>query len=147
MGKQLENTRVALVEDQARLQEAFAIRNEVFVLEQGVPEADELDEYESQSRHFIAYDTHNLPCGTARWRITEAGVKLERFAVLKSHRGLGIGSALMVAILEDIEAREANKRLYLHAQVNAVGLYSKFGFKALGDQFDECGIMHYKMIK
>jgi predicted GNAT family N-acyltransferase len=26
-----------------------------------------------------------------------------------------------------------------------MGLYSKFGFEAIGEQFDEAGIQHYKM--
>lgn len=147
MGKQFEKTRVAQVADQASLEEAFSIRKTVFVVEQGVSEADELDEFETESRHFLAFDAGNNACGTARWRTTENGVKLERFAVLKSHRGMGIGSALMTAVLKDIEANEKLGKLYLHAQVNAVGMYSKFGFEISGDQFDECGILHYKMVK
>ena len=35
---------------------------------------------------------------------------------------------------------------YLHAQVQVVGFYEKVGFKKIGDEFDEVGIMHYKMI-
>ena len=35
---------------------------------------------------------------------------------------------------------------YLHAQVQVVGFYEKVGFKKIGEQFDEVGIMHYKMI-
>src|SRR5689334_1503067 len=82
------------------LQTAFAIRKKVFVDEQHCPP--EL-EYQNDdvSTHFIAY--HNeFPCGAARWRKTENGIKLERFAVLPSYRGKGIGAELVKAVLSDI---------------------------------------------
>ena len=85
--------------------------------------------------------------GTARWRITSNGVKLERFAVLADARGQGVGQALVKAVLADIQAKPeaALKSKYLHAQLSAVPLYSKFGFNKVGDIFEECNIMHYKM--
>ncbi|MGK7396950.1 MAG: GNAT family N-acetyltransferase [Candidatus Cyclobacteriaceae bacterium M3_2C_046] len=130
------------------LEQAFTIRKEVFVQEQKVPERDELDQYENESVHFLAYYDAK-PIGTARWRKTKQGLKLERFAVKKAYRNTGIGSALVQAILADIKENFEDKipSLYLHAQVGAVYLYEKFGFEIEGDQFDECGIMHYKMKK
>lgn len=124
------------------------IRHTVFVIEQKVPPEDELDEFEDISIHFLAtYD--NIPCGTARYRITDKGVKLERFAVLKDYRRRGIGSALVEAVLDDIRKNpEAeNKLLYLHSQLDAIPLYLKYGFHKTGKLFDECGIMHSRMIK
>lgn len=125
----------------------FQIRKEVFVQEQNVPEEEEYDEFETTSRHFLAR-CDGVPCGTARWRTTSEGVKLERFAVLKAHRGKGVGQALVRAVLNDVFSQQPEpiERIYLHAQVSAMPLYTGFGFKAIGGQFDECGIQHYKMI-
>lgn len=137
---------VEKITDKALFQEAFSIREQVFVHEQNVDPNLERDEFESISRQFIALQ-NGIPVGTARWRITDFGVKLERFAVLRERRGKGIGTALVAAVLQDIEASiEASSKIkYLHAQLSAVPLYEKFGFKKVGDIFEECGIQHYKM--
>lgn len=126
--------------------EAKRIRVEVFVDEQGVPEEDELDEFEEVSRHFIAR-YKGEPAGACRWRYTDHGVKLERFAVDKKYRGKGIGRALVQATLDDIEADKnaKGKVRYLNAQISALFLYERFSFVKEGEPFDECGIMHYRM--
>jgi predicted GNAT family N-acyltransferase len=128
------------------LKSAFKIRKEVFVIEQEVDPADEYDEFEETSTHFLAM-LDGVPVGTARWRFTQRGVKLERFAVLKEARGKGVGQALVTGVLSDIssDANTFGKLKYLHAQLTAVPLYSKFGFEKDGDIFEECNILHYKM--
>lgn len=126
----------------------FQIREAVFVVEQKVAPEEEYDEFEEESTHFLA-TLDNMPAGTARWRRTGKGIKLERFAVLQSARGRGVGQALVRAVLEDISshADQAGTTLYLHAQLPAVPLYEKFGFKTEGDIFMECDIAHYVMKK
>lgn len=140
---------VLKITDQQALQQAFAIREKVFVLEQQVPKEEEYDEFEDTSRHFLAIDEQGMPCGTARWRFTDKGIKLERFAVLKECRGAGVGQALVAAVLEDVyqHPQAGEKPIYLHAQLTAVPLYEKFGFNKKGEQFEECDILHYRMIK
>jgi predicted GNAT family N-acyltransferase len=128
---------------------AFArkIRFEVFVDEQRVAPELELDEFEDFSNHYLA-KYNGMPAGTARWRFTENGIKLERFAVSKEFRNRGIGSAMVEFLLKEIYSHPEyeNKTIYLHAQVDAMRLYSRFGFRKTGNIFDEAGIMHYKMI-
>ena len=80
----------------------------------------------------------------ARYRRTKEGIKLERFAVIKSKRGKGYGLLILKAILEDLQENMELK--YLHAQVQVVPFYEKVGFKKRGELFEEAGIMHYKMI-
>ncbi len=130
-----------------QLKIAFQIREIVFVQEQRVPAEEEYDSYETISRHFLAL-ADGEPCGTARWRYTDKGIKLERFAVLEAYRNRKVGSALVKAVIDDIKNQESarGKILYLHAQLTAIPLYSKFGFKAVGDMFEECNIKHYKMV-
>jgi predicted GNAT family N-acyltransferase len=128
------------------LQAAFQIRELVFVVEQEVDAAEEYDEFETTSIHFLAM-LEGAPVGTARWRFTSNGVKMERFAVLKEARGKGVGQALVAAVLKDIEMHPdgKGKKRYLHAQIHAMPLYAKFGFQQVGEQFEECAILHYKM--
>ena len=135
------------IRSKTELDVAFAIRRAVFVEEQHVPAADEYDEFETQSQHFLAY-LDEQPVGTARWRRTSKGVKLERFAVLASARRKGVGQALVRTVLDDVFSQQPEpiESIYLHAQVSAMPLYEGFGFVAVGPQFDECGIQHYKMV-
>ncbi|MBC7891001.1 MAG: GNAT family N-acetyltransferase [Sphingobacteriaceae bacterium] len=137
---------VELVTDEDSLNQIFTIRNIVFVQEQQVPEEEEYDEFERTSRHFLAR-LGKESCGTARWRFTEKGVKMERFAVLSDFRSQGVGSALVKALLDDILAQPTleGRPIYLHAQVSAMPLYSKFGFQSEGALFYDCEIPHFKM--
>lgn len=133
---------------EADKKKSFAIREEVFVVEQEVAPEEEFDEYEEESHHFVALGEHREPIGSARWRYTDKGIKLERFTVKKSFRGKGLGTQIVQAVLDDIkEYAEKGTYLYMHAQLDAVPLYAKFDFQKKGDQFDECGIMHYLMWK
>jgi len=140
--------KVRKIQTNDELKLAHKIRYDVFVIGQKVPERDEIDQFEKESFHFLAY-ADNTPCGAARWRFTDKGVKLERFAVLDRYRSLGVGSALLKEVLMDISKHPMakGKSLYLHAQLSAMDLYSKFGFKRVGELFKECDIDHYKMVK
>lgn len=133
--------------DTEELQEkAFKIREEVFVVEQRVDKREEFDEFENSARHFVVLDRNGDPIGASRWRRTDNGIKMERFAVKESLRGTGIGQALVQATLDDIkEEAGTGNMLYMHAQLPAVSLYARFGFQKVGDQFSECDILHYKM--
>jgi predicted GNAT family N-acyltransferase len=139
----MENLQVKKIDNDQDLQKAFAIRRTVFVAEQNCPPDLEY-ENEDVSTHFLA-TIDNLPVGACRWRKTEAGYKLERFAVLKEFRGNGVGQALVTATLADLPVDASY--VYLNAQIDAMGLYAKFGFVPEGEQFEEAGIQHFKMVK
>jgi len=125
------------------LQQAFRIRDTVFVKEQGCP-ADLEHEHDDTATHFLAI-IGGLPAGAARWRRTAQGYKLERVAVLKAYRGKGIASALIEAVLADLPANA--EMIYLHAQTGAATLYERHGFRPTGEPFAEAGIPHIRMIK
>jgi len=138
-----EKIQVKKVTDPVDLETVFAIRREVFVVEQNCPP--ELEwEFEEESNHFLA-TVNDEPAGACRWRKTDKGYKLERFAVLSKFRGFGVGQAMVKAVLADLPSNA--DYVYLHAQVQAVSLYLKFGFEKTGPEFEEAGIRHYKMVK
>ena len=139
----LKNIQVKRITDPAELEKVFAIRREVFVGEQNCPP--ELEwEFEDESTHFLA-TVDGVPAGASRWRKTDKGYKLERFAVLKNFRNMGVGQALVKTVLNDLPDHAGF--IYLHAQVDAVTLYERFGFVKIGSEFEEAGIRHYKMVK
>ncbi len=135
--------RIQIIKDNEMLRMAFAIRQKVFVEEQKVDPRLEYDEFEGISTHFLAYE-NNIPVGAARWRKTANGIKLERFAVMLSHRNKGIGKALLKAALDNIKNPDY-KPIYLHAQNQVIPFYEKFGFVVDGEEFEEAGILHHKM--
>ncbi len=142
----MSNSEVIKVEKVSKpddMDKIFSIRRKVFVEEQGVSEEEEYDEYEQTSTHYMALINDKI-VATARWRKTNNGIKLERFAVLADYRSSGMGSALLVQILSDIGKQTVP--IYLHAQITAVGLYHKFGFSKVENIFEEAGILHYKMV-
>ena len=132
---------VNLAESKAELDRVFDIRRVVFVEEQKVDEREEYDTFEETSKHLLAY-VDGSPAGAARVRRTPNGFKLERFAVLKEHRGKGVGAALLSKALECCTDQT---HVYLHAQIQVVDFYSRFGFVTEGEEFVEAGIRHYKM--
>ncbi|MET3979415.1 putative GNAT family N-acyltransferase [Mucilaginibacter sp. UYP25] len=124
------------------LEKAFAIRHEVFVLGQNCP-ANLERANEEESHHFLV-TVDDIPAGASRWRKTADGYKLERFAVLSKFRGFGVGQALVKAVLAHLPADAAY--VYLNSQTPAISLYERFGFKKTGPEFEEAGMMHYKMV-
>lgn len=137
----MEDITIRKAEGDSDYEHVKAIRREVFVKGQNVPE-DKLDEFEDESIHYLAF-CEGKPVGTARWRMTNDGIKLERFAVLLTFRRKGIGSALLEHILSEIDL---SQDIYLHAQEYIVPFYINYGFRTEGDIFDEAEIPHYKMI-
>jgi predicted GNAT family N-acyltransferase len=133
---------ITLIENDSDMTVALNIRVKVFVEEQKVSKDIELDEFEDDCSHILArFD--GIPVGTARWRRTEKGIKLERFAVLEEYRGNGIGEALVESVLSYVLPEPT---VYLHAQKEVIGFYEKLGFSSKGDTFIEADIVHQKMV-
>lgn len=122
---------------------AFSIRREVFILEQNVPISEEYDEYEVNSRHFLAF-LNDVPSGTARMRSTPKGIKLERFSVLGEYRGKKIGTELVKNLLTKCK-NEIDSQVYLYAQIAAQKFYERLGFEARGEIFLNADIKHIEM--
>jgi predicted GNAT family N-acyltransferase len=116
------------------------LRHRVFVDEQGVPEALELDEFDATASHWIAR-IENTVVATAR--MLDSGA-IGRMAVLKPYRGKGIGSGLLTALIKEAKTRKY-PRLTLGAQEHAISFYERAGFRVKGPRFIDAGIAHQHM--
>jgi predicted GNAT family N-acyltransferase len=122
---------------------AFALRREVFVWEQKVPEEEENDSYDLTATHFVAISAGEV-VGTLRLIEQEEHVKIGRVAVRISFRGRGIAKALIAAAMA--HARDlGQERFYLTAQSDKLGFYEALGFVAFGPEFIDGGMPHRAM--
>ena len=120
-----------------------ALRRTVFVEEQSVPEAEEMDDLDGQAIHLLACDG-DRPVGTARVLIRGDIGKIGRVCVLPDQRGTGLGAALIRAAL-DLLRRQGVAQARLGSQTHALGFYEKLGFVAEGPIYDDAGIPHRDM--
>ncbi len=124
-------------------QQLSHIRREVFINEQKVPEELEWDEFDAVANHVLVIDSLQQPVATGR--IKNDG-HIGRMAVLKKFRNQGIGSEILLTLL-DIARQKKLQKVFLHAQLTAVPFYEKFGFECKGNEFMDAGIPHKTMIK
>lgn len=122
-----------------------ALRRTVFIEEQGVSEADEVDDKDDQAIHLLAVDK-GRPVGSARLLVYGPVGKIGRVCVLAEARGTGLGAALMRAAVDRLRKVPGVTEARLGAQVHALGFYERLGFVAVGDVFDDAGIAHREMV-
>ncbi|MGC2997676.1 GNAT family N-acetyltransferase [Streptomyces sp. G35A] len=140
--------------DPADREACFAVRKDVFVAEQGVPEDIEYDAYDAGAVHVLAVREDGVPLGTGRLLHGEAAASknggdpavgsLGRLAVTREARGLGVGAALVRAI-EDAARARGLTAVDLHAQTQALGFYERLGYTAYGPEFPDAGMAHRAM--
>ncbi|MBI1217177.1 MAG: GNAT family N-acetyltransferase [Rhodobacteraceae bacterium] len=122
-----------------------ALRRIVFIEEQGVSEADEVDDRDDEATHLLATDA-GRPVGTARLLTSGSTGKIGRVCVLAESRGTGLGAALIRAGIETFRNRGGIEAVKLGAQVHAQGFYEKLGFAPIGEVYDDAGIPHIDMV-
>ncbi|MFD8026996.1 GNAT family N-acetyltransferase [Streptomyces lavendulae] len=144
---------VRVASSEADLAACYAVRTDVFVVEQSVPESIEYDAYDAVAVHVLAVGPDGEALGTGRLlhgpeALGKTGSpeigSLGRLAVRKSARGLGVG----VALVRAIEAEAAGLGLTavdLGAQTHATGFYERLGYVAYGPEFQDAGIPHRSM--
>ena len=118
------------------------VREPVFVEEQGVPLEMEWDDDDVIAFHLIALDSAQRPIGSARLL---GNGQIGRMAVLPEWRKRGVGSALLSHLRQKAETG-GQLKLFLHAQTEAEGFYTKAGFTPVGEVFYEADIPHRKMV-
>jgi YbgC/YbaW family acyl-CoA thioester hydrolase len=132
----------------AALQEGCrTVRQEVFMQEQGIAEADEWDEMDAPSVHALVTNRLGLAVATGRLLPAEGGVaRIGRMAVKKVLRGEGLGAQVLHALTA--KARERGDRaIELSAQCSAEKFYRFLGFQSVGVPYDEVGIAHVRMVR
>ena len=121
------------------------MRRIVFIEEQGVSLADEIDGMDDEAVH-VLLTQNGAPVGTARMLSNGDTGKIGRVAVLKPHRGKGYGKRLVMALIEHAKA-QGLARVKLGSQMDAAGFYEGLGFTATGDPFLDAGQPHQMMVR
>jgi ElaA protein len=134
---------IAVTEDLATCQ---ALRRTVFIEEQNVPEADEVDGRDAGAVHLLAR-VEGRAVGTARLLVSGDSGKIGRVCVLAEMRGKGIGALLIEAAVREFAANPAIGKVKLSAQINALSFYERLGFTAEGDEYLDAGIVHRDMFR
>ncbi|MCU1621770.1 MAG: family acetyltransferase [Frankiales bacterium] len=133
---------IARLAEAADLPAVFALRHEVFVIGQDVPEDLERDDLDVLSDHAVAIVGGEV-VGTGR--LLPDGT-IGRMAVASSVRGQGIGAAVL-GVLEEQARQRGFPAVELHAQVHALGFYDRYGYVPCSEVYLEAGIEHQSMRK
>lgn len=127
--------------------DSLSIRRKVFIEEQHVDPAIEIDEKEAACTHIVGYNDMEQPIVTARlYPLSLHAYKIQRVAVLKEYRGKHYGQEILAKI-DDIAQREGIKNLHLGAQNQAISFYEQLGYVIDGEEYEEAGILHHDMKK
>ena len=122
------------------------LRRRVFIEEQGISEADELDDLDDKAIHLLA-TLDGLPVGLARLLLHGDTGVIGRVCVLAEARGTGLGAALIRAALDELRHHPGITHVKLGAQTHAQGFYEALGFVAQGPIYDDAGIPHRNMLR
>lgn len=135
-----------LVTQNSDLLAAFWVRRTVFVEEQGIPEELDFDGLDREALHLVV-KYRNRVIGTARVRFPDnKQAKIERMAILKPFRRVGIGRQIISFLVKELANRHI-EQVVLYAQSGAVDFYRACGFEESGPPFIEAGLQHVKMLR
>lgn len=136
---------ILIVPWQDAFKQAYAVRQKVFIVEQGVPQELELDEFDPIAWHALALWKDQC-IGTGRLvEIAQDAGQIGRMAVLANFRGQGFGKAILMQLIA-LASTHGMSSITLHSQVSAIPFYEKFGFIVQGSIYEEAGIPHRNMI-
>jgi len=125
--------------------DAQTVRDEVFVVEQGISLDIERDAYDSISTHAVLYK-NNAPVSAGRIVNRDNGHYIGRVSTLKEHRKNGYGGLIVSALVEWAFSNDIPE-VHLHSQKHAENFYKGLGFRSYGEVFIEAGIEHISMVK
>ncbi len=137
---------VRRVRGEAELSAALALRHDVFCVEQGVPENEELDGRDDEGIHLVAVADGEL-LGTCRVLMVGATAQFSRLAVRRVGAPARDRHRAAATRPRWRRERRGGNRLVLHAQTYARELYESAGYRPRGREFWEAGIEHIAMEK
>ncbi|MGM9968486.1 MULTISPECIES: GNAT family N-acetyltransferase [unclassified Rummeliibacillus] len=134
-----------IVETEKELQDAFFVREEVFVKEQGIPRPLEKDEYDDIATHFVAYFDHR-PIAAGRVRFKDLTAIVDRVCVIPPFRRKQIGVLMMQSLEQYIQGSNI-KKVKLNAQTHAIPFYEKQNYCITSPEFLDAGVPYRAMEK
>jgi len=124
------------------------IRTKCYIEEQNCPIWEEFETEKDLASNEFLICLKEKPIGTIRYRVTDEGYKIERFAILKEYRNFGYGKKALKYLCDEIIAARYNPcRIYMHAQSRLKDYYASLGFTPIGEEFMEANIPHIEMEK
>ncbi len=132
------------VNTSAEINECLAIRKKVFVEGMNVPEERDVDGLDDISDHFLV-KLGTAPVGTVRIRYVDGKAKIGRVAILPDYQSKGYGKVLILHMINFIKHEKKMTKIILAAQMEAINFYTRLGFEAEGEAFEDAGIMHKYM--
>ena len=136
------NITTIICDYESNTEDICAIRYEVFVEEQNVPEELEIDGLDNEAKHVLTF-IDEVPIGTGR--ILSDG-HIGRVAVLKEYRGQGSGKLIMKELINWAQDMSLEK-VWLSSQWHAHSFYLDLGFVCVGEIYKEAEIDHIKMFR
>lgn len=141
---------ISYVSTEEQLEQALGIRHHVFVIEQQVPAEIEIDQYDviSPDVHHVLLSTDGQAVATGRLiYYSKDTAKMQRIAVLESHRSFGYGRVLLLA-MEELARELGLSYSVLDAQCQAQKFYEKLGYEVISEEpFYDADILHVHMRK
>lgn len=129
------------------LYEILKTRSEIFVVEQECIYQD-LDDKDQDAVHIFCFNDTGRVSGCLRVFMREPENKVVQIGrVVTLEHGKGIGRLILHKGVEIATDYFRAKKIYLEAQVYAIGYYAKEGFEVVSEEFLEDGIPHVKMEK
>lgn len=126
--------------------QASALRQDVFVEEQGIGAHMVWDEADATAVHAVVCNRLSQPIATGRLLQHAPGVaRIGRMAVNRGLRGSQLGRDVLLALIDAARVR-GDTEVMLHAQTSAEGFYQRLGFAPRGPVFEEAGVQHIEMV-
>jgi predicted GNAT family N-acyltransferase len=142
----MPDVRVIVIDSAAVLMPTvYALRHDVFVVEQAVAPELERDEFDAGAIHLAAL-RDDAVIGTLRIVRSGASARIGRMAVRAADRKKGVGSRLM-QVAEALASQMGVEEIVLHAQLAAKEFYRRLGYREVGSVFEEASIPHVEMRK
>jgi ElaA protein len=130
------------------LYDLLQLRSEVFVVEQECAYQD-IDGKDQKALHVLGYKEEELIAYT---RIFEPGyyfneAAIGRVVVTKKERDQDLGYVIMNASIQAVQEYYNTSKIKLSAQTYLKQFYNNLGFKEVGEEYLEDGILHIEMLK
>lgn len=112
--------------------QAHIIRQQVFVVEQSIPQQLDLDGLDKEAVHVVVTDAGSLVATARLVQRDKWCAVMARIAVLKQYRGAGVAKLLINALLSHA-AKVGFTVIEIHAHAYLRDYYQRFGFHYVKD--------------